>query len=242
MKSSTSGSRPSRRGAAFAALGTVLFLATPQAAQEESHEGELRRLRAAFRQSLLLAILPEKRSYAARLGEAEKRLVDAHDYAAATKVRDERLALEQQLTAHEQELPALAARAAGRGALLPERLVFRPQDATLAGLRLEKDGAIAGWESPGAAASWKLPALPAGGYEVALQYACNGGAGSAVEIRESYYLLRGQIRPTGEKTVKGNLGTLRIRDGAGSLTLVAGKGTDANLMRVFALELIPVNR
>lgn len=211
-------------------------------AQPKAAETDLRTLRALFRQGLLTAILPEKRAYAARLQELEKQLAGARDYAAAMKVREERLALEQEVTAFELELPGLAARAAGLAALLPERIVFRLQDAALTGLKLEKDNAISGWESARGAATWKLPGLPPGGYEVMVKYTCAGGSSAVLEVRESFYVLRGKLTAPEDKPVEKNLGTLRIRDGGGPLTLAAdGAGLPAQL-RIVALELAPVNR
>ncbi|HEY2573870.1 MAG TPA: hypothetical protein VGH65_07365 [Verrucomicrobiaceae bacterium] len=205
-------------------------------------EPDLRALRAMFRQGLLTAILPEKRAQVSRLEELEKEFSAARDYANAVKVRDERLAMEQEVTALELELPGLTARAAGQSALLPERIVFRAQDAALAGLKLEKDGAISGWDTSHGTATWKLPGLPAGGYEVIIKYTCAGGTSVALETRESFYVLRGKLTAPEEKPAEKNLGTLRIREGGGPLTL-ATDGTDQPAaLRIVALELAPVNR
>lgn len=230
------------RAAGIAAgIALLVFLGSARS-ESKGAGGDLRTLRAVFRQALLTAILPEKRAYAAQLQGLEKKLAAARDYAAAINVRDERLALEQELTAFEQELPALAIRAAGQTTLLPERIVFRPQDATLVGLKLEKDGTLSGWGPPQCTATWKLPGIPAGGYEVILKYSCADGSGATFEVRESFYLLHGKVAAPAEKQVEKNLGTLRIREGAGPLTLAAdGTGQPAQL-RVIALELAPVTR
>jgi hypothetical protein len=167
----------------------------------------------------------------------------ARDYAAAVKVRDKRLALEQELTAFEQELPGLAIRATGQTALLPERIVFHPKDATLSGADLEKDGTLTGWGSrQGCSATWKLPGVPAGGYEVILRYISDGGGSAAFEVRESFYVLRGKVTAPAEKQAEKNLGTLRISDGAGTLTLAADGVSPPTQLRVVALELAPVTR
>lgn len=232
-----------RRAAGVGALTALLLLSGSTRAQPEDTATDLRTLRAAFRQALLTAILPEKRAYAARLRELEKKLASTRDYAAAMKVRDEHLALEQEITAFQQELPGLAIRATGRTALLPERIVFHPKDAALSGASLENDGAITGWSSPqGCSATWKLPGLPAGGYEVILKYTCAEGDVAAIEVRENFYLLHGKLTAQAGKQIEKNLGTLRIRNGAGALTLAAdGVGPHAQL-RVFALELAPATR
>lgn len=225
---------------ALAALLAAPCLAAPETSKPA--EADLRTLRALFRQGLLTAILPEKRAQAARLQDFEKQFALAHDYANAIKVRDERLALEQEITAFELELPGLAARAAGQAALLPERIVFRPQDAALSGLKLEKDGSLSGWDSPRASVTWKLPGLPAGGYEVIIKYTCTGNTSATIEARESFYVLRGKLTAPEDKLAEKNVGTLRIRDGTGPLTLATdGAGQPAPL-RIVALELAPVNR
>jgi hypothetical protein len=221
----------------------VVLLAGDVLAQSKAHEPDLRTLRASFRQGLLSAILPEKRGYIAQLRELEKQLISARDYETAIKVRDERLALEQDLTAFEQELPGLAARAAGQMVLLPERIMFRPQDATLSGIRLEKDGTLAGWDTPqGGTATWRLPSLPAGGYEVIVTYMCQGSGSASFEVRENFYVLRGKVPAPAPAPVRRNLGTLRIRDGAGMLTLASDSTSQPGQLRVVALELAPVNR
>ncbi len=230
------------RAARFAMALALLLPATGAPEPAKTREQDLRTLRASFRQNLLNAILPENRAYAAQLGELERQLAAARDYLAAAKVRDERLALEQDLTAFEQELPGLAARAAGRAALLPERIVFHPRDAALSGLNLDKDGALTGWETPRCAATWKLPNLPAGGYEVIVTYACQTGGGAAFEVRESFYVLHGRGPAPNPNPVARNLGTLRIRDGNGTLTLALDGASPPVRLRVLALELSPVNQ
>jgi len=231
------------RAAGIVAVTALLLLSGSPRAQSKDAATDLRTLRAAFRQALLTAILPEKRAHAAGLRQLEKRLASTRDYAAAMKVRDERLALEQEITAFEQELPGLAIRATGQTALLPERIVFHPKDATLSGANLEKDGAITGWSSPqGCSATWKLPGIPAGGYEVILKYSCAEGEGAAIEVRESFYVLHGKVTAPAEKQTEKNLGTLRIRDGAGALTLAADGASPRAQLRVFALELAPATR
>ncbi len=225
-------------------MALALLLATANAtAQSKPRENDLRTLRASFRQELLSAVLPENRAYIGQLKELEGELATARDYRASIKVRDERLALEQDLTAFEQELPGLAARAAGRTALLPERILFRPQDATLSGLNLEKEGALTGWGSPqGGTATWKLPGIPAGGYEVFVTYTCANGGSAAFEVRESFYVLRGKAPAPAPDAMGKNLGTLRIRDGTGTLTLASDSVSQPAQLRVVAVELAPVNR
>lgn len=216
--------------------------AKSQPAGSKDAAADLHTLRAVFRHALLTAILPENRAYVARLRELEKELAAAREYTAAIKVRDERLALEQEVTAFDHELPGLAIRATGQSALLPERIVFSPEAATLSGLKLDKDGALTGWNSPGSSATWKIPGVPAGGYGVILKCESADGGAASFEVRESFYLLHGKVTlPSGQAAEK-NLGTLRIRDGGGTLTLAAEDAGAPAQLRVLALELAPVTR
>ena len=220
----------------FFGIGAVVY------GQEKPPENDLRQLRAQFRESLLSAILPEQRDYHAQLAEVERKLAAAHDYAGAIQARDERVALEQEITAYEQELPRLTARAAGAEQLLPERIVFKPSDAKVSGATLEKDGSLAQWSSAQASATWKLPKLPAGGYEVFLKYASDKNDITGFIVKENFYSLRGKTTPTNNKPLEKNLGTLRIRDGEGTLTLTAESIPKNGSLRLLALELAPVNR
>lgn len=236
--------KPSRRSLAFGTLvAWVLFVfATAGWGQEKPVENDLRQLRAQFRESLLGAILPEQREYHAQLAEMERKLAAAHDYAGAIQARDERIALEQEITAQEQELPRLAARASGIERLLPERFVFKPSEASVSGAILEKDGSLGQWSNAQASATWKLPKIPAGGYEVILKYASDKNDSTGLIVKENFYFLRGRTIPTNNKPLEKNLGTLRIHDGEGTLTLTAENVPKNNSLRLLALELAPVNR
>lgn len=203
---------------------------------------DLRKLRSEFRKVIIETIMPEKRAYLDRLRELEKKLVAAHDFATAIRARDERLALEQEVTALEQELPMLAARAAGEGQMLAERIPLKPEDAVLTGVNKDKDGALTGWSDTSCSVTWKLPELPAGGYEVILKYSCMKDEGGEVLVKESFYSLRGTVTPSDGKPMEKNIGTLRIRDGRGTLTLAATAPTKGGLMRLWSLELAPVSR
>jgi hypothetical protein len=199
-------------------------------------------MRAQFRGSLLTAILPEQRAYHDQLLELEKKLAAAHDFAGAIQARDERVTLEQEITAYEEEMPRLAARASGADQLLPERIVFKPADAKLSGLTLEKDGSLSQWNAAQASATWTLPKLPAGGYEVFLKYSSGKDDPTAFIVRENFYFLRGKTTPTNQKPSEQSLGTLRIRDGEGTLTLAPESVPQNSALRLVSLELAPVNR
>ncbi len=213
----------------------------PCPAQTNPPENDLRQMRAQFRGSLLTAILPEQRVYHDQLLDLEKKLAAAHDFAGAIQARDERVTLEQEITAYEEEMPRLAARASGADQLLPERIVFKPTDAKLSGLTLEKDGTLTQWSAAQSSATWTLPKLPAGGYEVILKYSSGKDDVAAFVVKENFYQLRAKTTPA-EKPMEKNLGTLRIRDGAGTLTLAAESIPKNNSMRLLSLELAPVNR
>jgi hypothetical protein len=205
-------------------------------------ENDLRQMRAQFRGSLLTAILPEQHVYHDELLELEKKLAAAHDFAGAIQARDERVMLEQEITAYEEEMPRLAARASGADQLLPERIVFKPADAKLSGLALEKDGTLSQWSAAQSSATWTLPKLPAGGYEVFLRYSSGKDDPTAFIVRENFYFLRGKTTPTNQKRSEKSLGTLRIRDGEGTLTLTAENAPKNSALRLVSLELAPVNR
>ncbi len=230
------------RAAGIAAVSALFLLSGSAPAQSKSAATDLRMLRAAFRQGLLTAILPEKRAHADRLLGLERKLASARDYANAIKVRDERLALEQELAVFELELPVLALRASGKSALMPERIVFSAQEATLSGVKLDNNGSITGWESAGGTATWSLPQLPEGGYEAILKYICSEGCSAAVEVRESFYMLRSKVALKIGNQLEKNLGTLRIRKGDGTLTLAVDGASPSAHFRLIALELAPVNR
>ncbi len=226
------------------AVLACLFCNCPVKAEEgpPADTTNLRALRAEFRKILLDAIMPEKRAHLDRLRDLEKKLATAHDFAGAIRARDERLALEQEITALEQELPTLTARAIGEGKVLPERIPLKLEDATLSGVKLDKDGSLTGWSDTAYRATWNLPGLPAGGYEVILKYSCGKDEGGEVLVKESFYTLHGTVTPANDKLVEKNLGTLRIRDGHGTLTLAANAPPKGGLMRLWSLELAPASR
>lgn len=203
---------------------------------------DLRSLRSQFRKKLIETIMPEKKAHLERLRELEKKLATAHDFADAIRARDERTALEQELTALEQELPMLAARAAGEGKVLPERIPMKLEDATLKGVKADKDGALTGWDDTNCSVTWLLPGLPPGGYEVIIKYSCGKDEGGTVIVKESFYSLRGTVTPTEGKPLEKNIGTLRVRDGHGLLTIAANAAPKGGLMRLWSLELAPVSR
>lgn len=226
--------------AVLACLICVLPISAEDSPTADS--ADLRSLRSQFRKNLIETILLEKKAHLGRLGELEKKLATAHNFANAIRARDERVALEQEITALDQELPMLTARAAGEGKVLPERIAMKLDEATLTGVKLDKDGALTGWSDTASAAAWLLPGLPPGGYEIIIKYSCGKDEGGAVIVKESFYSLRGAVAPTGDKPMEKNIGTLRVRDGHGILILAANAPPKGGLMRLWSLELAPVSR
>lgn len=226
------------------AILACLLCALPLKAEDgpASDSTDLRTLRSRFRKNLIETILPEKKAHLGRLRELEKKLATTHNFAEAIRARDERIALEQEITALEQELPMLTARAAGEGKVLPERIPMKLDEATLTGVKLDKDGALAGWGESSGSASWLLPGIPPGGYEVILKYSCGKDEGGPVLVKESFYSLRGTLTPTDNKPMEINLGTLRVRDGRGILTISTDASPKGGLMRLWSLELAPASR
>lgn len=198
-------------------------------------------MRAAFRNKLITTILPEKRAWLEKLREFEKRLAAAHDYEGAIRAREEREALEQEIMAFDHELPHLAARAAGDGTLLPEKIHLRFEVATLNGIAADKDGSLMGWDKPQSSAVLQLPMLPRGGYEVIVKYVAEA-EGAALQFQEAFYFLRTPLPTTNGKVSEKNLGTLRISEGTTTLTLTAEGGEKAAPLRITSISLAPVNR
>lgn len=202
---------------------------------------DLSLIKTQLRKDLLQALLPEKKQHREALLALEQKNAAGMDYTGAIRARDERLTLEKEIATIEKEIPVLSSRAIallGRGA--PDRLEMRFSDATLRGVQLDpKDGFISGWDKDQASASWKLPDLPAGGYEVLLRYTAEQGS---VLIKESYYSLKGKLATAKESPLEEKIGTLRIKDGKGILTLSSDSPQQSNSLRVYSLVLVPAVR
>jgi hypothetical protein len=217
----------------------VLPPALTSGAQEAAPD--LRSLRAQLRRDLLTAALPEQKAQREALLALEKKYAAAQDYAGAIKARDERVRIEQEIATMEKEMSALGQRAVAPGAArAPERIELNLAEATLAGVRLDAgDKCLTGWNAAGASATWRLPNLPPGGYEVSLNH--QGGDASA-SLKESFYTLTSDLKPASGKSVTQSLGTLRVRDGAGSLTLTVGPAEKCASLRIYSLVLVPAAR
>lgn len=172
----------------------------------------------------------------------EKKYAAAQDYAGAIKARDERLRIEQEISLMEKELTALAQRGSSVGATrAPEKLELKLAEATLTGVQFDQGNkCLSGWGAPGASATWDLPNLPPGGYEVSLNH--EGGEVTA-QIKESFYTLSSDLKASKSgKPVLQTLGTLRVRDGAGKLSLTFGAPEKCAGLRVYSIVLVPASR
>lgn len=199
---------------------------------------DLRALKAGLRRTLITATLPEMKQYREELAALEQKQATAQEFANAIKTRDTRLKVEQQISTLVQEANMLATRpSVDNAARLAARIELKLSDAKLTGAQLDSmDGALSGWGTAGASATWQLPGLPAGGYEVVLRY--SGGDGEVV-LQETFYSLKSPCKGDAAKPVEQNLGTLRIKEGTGTLTLTALPPEKSASLKVYSLVLIP---
>lgn len=95
---------------------------------------DFRTLRVEYRKNLLGSLLEENYKYRDDLRIVERKLAACADYTGALRARNERHLIEQEVTAMEQEIPALGAQLQSlRHASLPDRIVLLPKDARLTG-------------------------------------------------------------------------------------------------------------
>jgi len=198
---------------------------------------DARSLRSALQKELLAALMPEKKAYRDQLVAMEKRFAAEQDFANAIRVRNERLALEKELAGIEKEMAKLQTTPA---AVESTHIELKCATAKSFGVQLDAaKGCLTGWDAPDAAAVWTLPDLPPGGYEVVLN--CAGGGG-AVTLKESFYTLQGTLKPAKGDPVDQHVGTLRIRDGKGPLTLKVNSPEQSKALRVYSIVLLPSAR
>ena len=199
-------------------------------------------LRLGYERSLIESSLAPVKQQITTLTGLEKQFADARDYDAAITARDERKRLQNELGRLDKELLLLQTREQTlKTSLLPDRIKFPLDAATLSDLRLE-GGAITGWSKVGAAATWKLPTLPPGGYEVMLRYRCGTAEGGQLLIKEARFTLTTNIETTLKGPEERSAGTLKISDGSGTLTLSAQALVTDNLMQLLAVELVPATQ
>ncbi len=203
---------------------------------------ELALLRMGYERSVIESSLAPVKKQISTLAALEKQFADSRDYDAAITARDERKRLQNELGRLDKELLLLQTREQSlKASLLPDRIKLPLESATLSDLNRD-GGAISGWSKVGAAATWKLPALPPGGYEVMLRYRCGTTEGGTLLIKEARFSLTAAIETTLKGPEERNAGTLKISDGAGSLTLSAQALVTNNLMQLLAVELVPSSR
>jgi hypothetical protein len=230
---------------ACAFVGAGLALSAPMAEKRTDDPGasaDIALLRLGYERELIEASLAPVKEQITTLGTLEKQFATERDYDAAITARDERKRLQNELSRLDKELLLLQTREQTlKTSLLPDRIKLPLEAATLSDLRHE-GGAITGWSKVGAAATWKLPALPPGGYEVMLRYRCGTAEGGKLLIKEARFTLTTNIETTLKGPEERSAGTLKISNGAGTLTLAAQALVSDNLMQLLAVELVPASR
>jgi hypothetical protein len=224
-------------------LAVLWLVPLNSSAAQDASPGSLRQLNLQLRRDLLAAMLPEKRLFLQEVTALETRLATAQNFEGAIEARNERLRLGKEIAGLEKEFQALQAQARSLAARqLPDKIEFKMSEAVTTGLPTPppQDGPLAGWNTAGASASWKLPSLPPGGYEVVLRYTSSGEGG--VVLSEDFYSLTSTFPAAPKEPVEQNLGTLRIREGQGTLTLRANPPEKNGSLRVYSLSLMPANR
>ena len=222
-------------------LGMLLAMGLNANAQAPtSRPNGLPAARLGFDRSLTKATLPELKQFIEELSALEKRAAAARDYPAA-------LTLSKERKAAEAELELLAKRAAlldvSQPASSAPSLRLSASAAKLNGPSYAAaEDAIIGWSSSAASATWTLPSLAPGGYDVVLYYSCAGGEGGSLVVKEAFYTLARDLKSPTQGLAQQTLGTLRIREGAGTFTITARTVLGGNLMHLHAVELLPASR
>lgn len=203
----------------------------------------LEMLRAGFRRAQILAAMPLLKKNTADLLALEEKLAQARDYPGAIAARQERQSVEKELSRLEREALLLQARDQSlKSSLLPNRIELPLAQARLSGVARDPEtGFLTGWSKPGASATWDLPNLPNGGYEVLLRYTCSPLEGGKVEIAESFYTLQAIIGTTIKGAQDVNIGTLKISNGNGTLSLTALTVVKDNVMKLESVALVPAS-
>ncbi len=166
----------------------------------------------------------------------EGRAVAAADWAAALAVRETRLRAEAEAAAAER-LGLLKA-AATSPSTTEGRIKLPFSLARLEGVSIDPiSGHLKNWLSSGSQAVWKLPDLPPGGYEVILRYSSSATQGGTVQVREATYSLTAPTKITLKGPEEFNIGTLRISQGAGPLTIAATGVSKGGFIDLVSVEL-----
>jgi hypothetical protein len=222
----------------FALLGLAARLHAVDATTEQT----LTNARLEFERSLIEASLEPLKKQVIELDAIEKQKASARDYDGAIAVRTERRRLEGELERLDKQLLLIQTREQSlRSAALPDRISLPLEQAVLNGVRRE-GGEITGWSRTGTGAAWKLPALPPGGYEVVIRYRCGALDGGVLDVREARFHLSSPIETTLKGPREKNLGTLKVTDGSGTISLSASTLLKDNLMDLLGVWLIPAWR
>jgi hypothetical protein len=211
-------------------------LVQPAASLRADPEADFASKRAAFAKSLSTAALPVLKQQLTALLALERSAATARNYDAALATREERRRVEAQV-ANIEKLQLITT-AQEQASQVTASIQLPLASATFSGTKLEA-GSIVGWATSGASASWKLPNLPAGGYEVVIHYTSGPTEGGSLLVSEASYTLKAAIGTTLKGSAELNLGTLRVTQGDGSLTLKALSVVGDNLMKLEAVQLIP---
>ncbi len=205
---------------------------------------DFRTLRVEYRKNLLGSLLEENYKYRDDLRIVERKLAACADYTGALRARNERHLIEQEVTAMEQEIPALGAQLQSlRHASLPDRIVLLPKDARLTGLSVEvSNNGISGWKPARSLAVWDMADLPPGGYEIYIAASSGSGGAANFILRETRYTLECPVKSCPETPMEKLYGTLRVSDGKGSLVLTVGHVDEAHSVRIHSVTLVPANR
>lgn len=195
-----------------------------------------------FQRSLIESSLAPLKKHLLELTALEKKLAETHDYSTAISVRDQRRRVEGDLERMDKELLLMQTREQSlKAALLPDRITLPLDKAVLSGVQFSS-GALTGWNRAGASAEWKLPGLPPGGYEVILRYRCGALDGGVVQVQEAKFSLKNQVDTTLKGPQEKNLGTIKITDGSGKLSLAAVTLVKDKLMDLLDIHLVPASR
>ena len=165
----------------------------------------------------------------------EGQLAAKGEYAAAWKVRQERVALEGLMGRSRAVVSGT-----GQGKTGVIQLGARAENT--GGLRWE-GGAWIGW-AEGASLRWALPAgLRAGGYSLELAYAASAGGSLPLSLKEDFHSLNRVIKVSPTPTLTSpegvvKVGTLRLRGGASVLELKVTGVPKVGDFRLFELRLI----
>lgn len=210
----------------------------------ESPRTEFAAMQVSHEAALLRTSLPVLRQYASELAASEKRCALAKDYPGAISARNERQMIEKEISRMEKEALILRTREENlKSALVPDQIVLMPEQATLSGVEREPGtSTLASWSKPGASATWQLPNLRPGGYEVILRYSCDALEGGSMVVSEAVFSLSGEVETSLKGPVEKNIGTLKITNGAGRLSITARTVLGDNLMRLYFVKLVPANR